>query len=100
MISAEVMRALAVSGYPVTGPCPQCGHRRDPTLESLLSWLVQRRQTDFEFTIAADGSWHAIGRWPGPDRALEADGQSAADALAKIVLDVVAREGLPHSTST
>lgn len=91
MISAEVMRALQVAGYPSEG--------RAISLESLLSWLVQRRQTHFELTIDAQGRWHAVGHWPGPDRALEADGQSAADAVAKIVLDVIAREGLAHPTS-
>ena len=90
MISAEVMRALVIAGYPVTEPCAGCGRRSEPTLESLLGWLVQRRQTGFDFSIDSAGRWHAIGRWPGPDRQLEADGQSAADALAKIVLDVMA----------
>lgn len=85
MISAEVMRALAVAGYPAEG--------RGVTLEALLNWLVQQRQTSFELTIDAQGRWHAVGRWPGPDRLLEAEGQSPADAIAKIVLDVMAREG-------
>lgn len=91
MISAEVIRALRVAGYAAEG--------RTPTLESMLHWLVQHRQVGFELTIDPDGRWHAAGRWAGPDRALEADGQSPADAVAKIVLDVIAREGLPHSTA-
>jgi len=91
MISADVMRALIVAGYPVAEPCPTCGRRPEPTVESLLGWLVQRRQTEFDLRMDPAGRWHAAGRWPGPERVLEAEGQSAADALAKIVLDVVAR---------
>lgn len=91
MISAEVMRALIVAGHPVAEPCSSCGRRSEPTLESLLGWLIQRRQTEFDLRMDPTGRWHAVGRWPGPDRSLEAEGQSAADALAKIVLDVVAR---------
>jgi len=94
MVSAEVMRALIVAGYPVAEPCATCGRRPEPTLESLLSWLVQRRQTEFDLSMDPAGRWHAIGRWPGPDRLLEAEGQSAADALAKIVLDVIAEGDL------
>lgn len=68
-------------------------------LEGLLTWLVQHRQTSFELAIDAQGRWRARGRWPGPDPGLEAEGRSAADALAKIVLDVIAREGPPQPTS-
>lgn len=91
MVSAEVMRALLLAGYPVSDPCVGCGRRPEATLESLLGWLVQRRQTEFELSMDGAGRWHAVGRWPGPDRLLEAEGQSAADALAKIVLDVMAQ---------
>ena len=93
MISAEVMRALLVAGYAVAEPCETCGRRSEISLESLIVWLVQRRQTAFDLSIDAAGRWHATGRWPGPERSLEADGQTAADALAKIVLDVIARGG-------
>jgi hypothetical protein len=89
VISAEVMRALRVAGYPAEGA----------SLENMLGWLVQHRQVAFEVSIDAAGRWHAVGSWPGPDRSLEADGQSAADAVAKIVLDVIARESAPHPTS-
>lgn len=92
MISAEVMRGLAVSGYPVVEPCAACGRRPDPTLEALVSWLVQRRIRGIAVEIRDDGSWSAAARWPGPDRELVAAGQSAADAVAKIVLEVAANE--------
>ncbi|MEX2046707.1 MAG: hypothetical protein WEE03_06045 [Chloroflexota bacterium] len=95
MISAKVLRALSVAGHPVAEPCPVCGRRAKPTLESLVAWLVQRRQRGVELTILEDGTWRAVGRWPGPERELEAQGQSPADALAKVVLEVAARERLP-----
>lgn len=92
MISAEVLRGLVVAGYPVSEPCATCGRRSDPTLEALVSWLVQRRVRGVTFDVRDDGSWSATARWPGPDRELAATGQSAADALAKIVLEVAANE--------
>ena len=95
MISAKVLRALSVAGHPVSEPCAACGRRPAPTLESLIAWLVQRRQRGIELTALEDGTWRAVGRWPGPERELEAGGQSPADALAKIVLEVSAQEGPP-----
>ncbi|MBI2324654.1 MAG: hypothetical protein HYU87_06810 [Chloroflexi bacterium] len=92
MISAKVLRALAVSGQPVAEPCAACGRRPEPTLESLVAWLVQRRQRSIELTALEDGTWRAVGRWPGPERELEAVGQSPADAVAKVVLEVASRE--------
>lgn len=92
MISAKVLRALSVAGRPVAEPCAACGKRPEPTLESLVSWLVQRRVREVAYSLREDGSWHAVIRWPGPERELAADGQSAADALAKIVLEVASRE--------
>lgn len=86
------MRGLVLSGYPVGEACVTCGRRADPTLETLISWLVQRRVREVVATIASDGSWSAAARWPGPDRELVAVGQSAADAVAKIVLEVAALE--------
>ncbi len=88
MISAPVKRALEVAGF-----------AGDATLESLLRFLVQHRQTGFELSLLPDGRWRAIGRWPGPDAALAAEGQGPDDAVAKIVLDVIAREGPPQSSS-
>lgn len=98
MISAEVMRALAVSGYPMSEPCTTCGRRAEPTLESLINWLVQHRVRELAVSIRDDASWTAVARWPGPDRALEAVGRTAADAVAKIVLEVAAGEP-PQSRS-
>lgn len=92
MISLKVLRALQVSGQTVAEPCASCGRRPEPTLESLIAWLVQRRQQSVELTVLGDGSWRAVGRWPGPERELEAEGQSPADALAKIVLEVASRD--------
>ncbi len=89
MVSAEVKRALAVAAFPAA----------EPTLETLLHFLVQRRQTRFELSIGSDGRWHAVAGWPGPDRALEADGLSPDDAVAKIVLEVMSRERPPQSSS-
>ena len=95
VISAKVLRALAVSGQPVTEPCAACGRRTEPTLESLVAWLVQRRQRGVELTVLEDGTWRAVGRWPGPERELEAEGQSPADALAKIALEIASRDRPP-----
>lgn len=92
MISLKVLRALQVSGQTVAEPCASCGRRPEPTLESLIAWLVQRRQQSVELSALGDGTWRAIGRWPGPERELEAEGQSPADALAKIVLEVASRD--------
>lgn len=91
MISADVLRGLAVAGYPVAEPCAACGRRPDPTVEALLSWLVQHRIREVAVEIGPDGAWAATARWPGPDADLRATGQSAADALAKIVLEIAAR---------
>ncbi len=96
MISADVMRGLALSGYPVGEACVTCGRRADPTLETLINWLVQRRVREVVTSIAGDGSWSALARWPGPDRELSASGQSAADAVAKIVLEVASIEPSPR----
>lgn len=92
MISLKVLRALQVSGQTVAEPCASCGRRPEPTLESLIAWLVQRRQHSVELTALGDGTWRAVGRWPGPERELEAEGQSPADALAKVVLEIASRD--------
>ena len=100
MISAEVMRALVVAGYPVAEPCVSCGRRGAPDLEGLINWLVQRRIRELEVAIKQDASWSAVARWPGADRALEAVGRTPADAVAKIVLEVAAAEPPPRLSAS
>ncbi len=100
VISAEVMRALVVAGYPVAEPCATCGRRGAPDLEGLINWLVQRRIRELEVAIKQDASWSAVARWPGADRALEAVGRTPADAVAKIVLEVAAAEPPPRPSAS
>lgn len=92
MISAAVLRGMAVAGIPVAEPCLTCRKRTEPTLETMIAWLVQQRIRRVGVEVGSDGAWRAEAAWPGPDPALEATGQSAADAVAKIVLEVASRE--------